>query len=122
MDMFSGAACGALGDPFDPPAANASSPSTNFGFTVLGAALTIFLAFSYDAANKRGLVDAAKERLFSALGVSGGGSSGGSSGKGMRVSTAVGATAAGGRENAFGGDSRDSSASTPFGSGGYGSL
>lgn len=116
MDIFTGAACGVLGDPFDPPNVTTTNPSTNFGFTVLGAFLTIGCGLFIDQANKRGWTDALKSKIAAQMG--------GSSGGGMRVSvTTTAATGAGGESsNAFGGDSRSSNASTPFGGGGYGSL
>jgi len=108
MDIFTGAACGALGDPFDPPQAAAATPGANFGYTVLGAFLAVVVAAGWEQAQKRGWVDALRDRLAAGL------SSGGGGGAKISVTTNAGAA----RES----DSRDSGASTPFGGGGYGGL
>ena len=46
-------ACGVLGDPFDIPPAK-FGPATNFGFVVLGAALTVVVSFTYSFGDKKG--------------------------------------------------------------------
>lgn len=69
------AACGVKGDPFDVGTAGFNS-STNFGFTILGAALTIGVWYAGGFANKKGWLDGVKSKLPSWMG--GGASSGGS--------------------------------------------
>ena len=60
-------ACGIAGDPYAPPVAAAATPGKNFGFTVLGAVLTVggYAAFLW--ADSRGYLDAVRARLPSVL-------------------------------------------------------
>ncbi len=56
LHLYSGAACGVGGDPFDiiAPASVASRPGDNFGFIVLGALLCVGLQYATGWANARG--------------------------------------------------------------------
>lgn len=103
FDVYTGAACGIKGDPFDltPPAS--ASPGNNFSFVVLGAFLAVGLQVGWSQASKRGWLDMARERM-------GMYTSGGS-----RVSATLSTTAATA--------AKDGAAAAPLSaSGGYGSL
>jgi len=71
--LRSSTACGQKGDPFAPQ--GPYGPGTNFGFTVLGAALTIFVSFTYSFGDNRGWWDPIKNRLPSIPGMGSYGSS-----------------------------------------------
>lgn len=116
-----GAACGIKGDPFDLVTPAGTNDGANFGFVVLGAALTIFLQVGYEQANKRGWLDSVKARINGYAPGAGGGS-GVSVGGSSRVSSPMGTPKAGGGGYNAGASSLDAAPATPFSAGGYGSL
>ena len=60
--LRSAKACGVKGDPFDAQPA-VFGPATNFGFTVLGAALVIFVSYTYSFGDNRGWWEPIKSRM-----------------------------------------------------------